>query len=190
MPYSDPRFDDAVRSIVRNSDHTHFFDIGCGSGKFGTIAREEKGTAAILTGVEIEQAYIEQFKLADIYDTVHNTDIIDFIDARPSFSTDFVYIGDCIEHLKKSDGIDLLHYLIYRSKQIVLVIPDKYIQYDWHGHASEAHRSVWDASDFSQFDYTHQKDGFMNLYTVRGYLDDPDAVFDATEDESAQVEKA
>lgn len=87
-----------------------------------------------------------------------------------------MFIGDCIEHMRKSDGIDLINYLVYRSKEIIMLFPNKYIQYDWMGHTSEAHRSVWSETDFDGFEYTYETKDYMNLVRIKGYIDDPCAI--------------
>ena len=60
---------------------------------------------------------------------IHNCDINNFIDDNPDYVTDVVIIGDCIEHLRKSIGLDLINYFVYRCKYIIIIFPSKYIQY-------------------------------------------------------------
>lgn len=176
MPYSDDQFDTKLKSIIKKSKYSKYFDIGIGAGKIGKIIREIKGQSVYLSGVEIEGEYIDKFSLNTIYDDIYNGDAIDYVDSKPSFSTECVFIGDCIEHIRKSDGIDLINYLVYRSKEIIILFPNKYIQYDWMGHTSEAHRSVWSKTDFDGFEYTYETRDYMNLVRIKGYIDDPCAI--------------
>jgi hypothetical protein len=41
---------------------------------------------------------------------------------------DAVILGDCIEHMRKSVGLDLLNFLVYRSSIIVVKFPVQMIQ--------------------------------------------------------------
>lgn len=170
MPFSDPIFDNKLKDVIKNSDDFNFLDIGCGAGKFGYFLRSLKFANENLIGVEVDRSYIKKYSLKKLYTKIFNEDIISFINKRPDFSTDFVFIGDCIEHLKKSDGIDLIHYLLYRSKIIVMIYPDRYVQYSWEGHASEAHRSAWFKDDFKNFDHEFINEGSMNFIIIKGYL--------------------
>ena len=83
---------------------------------------------------------------------------------------DLVVIGDCIEHMRKSEGVDLLNFLIYRCKYILIHYPDRYVQGSVDGHIHEAHISVWSEHDFSGFDYLLIKNGFIHSYAVNGFL--------------------
>lgn len=176
MPYSNPSFDKTIEKFLIKHKFEHYLDIGPGAGKYGKIIRKNFPNAKI-TGVEAEQSYIKQFELKDLYDNVYPTQIEMFIEDKPDFTTDVVIIGDCLEHLKKSDGIDLLHYLIYRVHYIIVIFPTKVIQYSWQGHKREAHLSVWSKHDFAQFDSKFFKKKFMNLAIVKGYLEDSTSVY-------------
>lgn len=168
MPHSDPTFDRVVCAFIRKHEAQHFLDIGAGSGKYAMLIRSCFPKATII-GVESEAAYVREFKLAKLYTKIVHERIEHFVETQPDFVTDIAIIGDCIEHLSKSAGIDLLHYLMYRTRYIIIVFPTAYIQYTWRNHRSEAHRSVWDKSDFVQFEHTFRKKGFMNMVIVTGY---------------------
>jgi len=47
---------------------------------------------------------------------------------------DAVILGDCIEHMRKSVGLDLLNFLVYRSRIIVVKFPVQMIQDPYQGH--------------------------------------------------------
>lgn len=178
MPYSNPVFDQIVKNFIKRHKFTNYLDIGIGSGKYGKIIKNIFPKAKVF-GVEVDKSYIKQFNLKKIYDGVYNEKIETFINNRPDFITELAIIGDCIEHLKKSNGLNLIHFLVYRCKYILIVFPSKYIQYSWQGHTSEAHMSVWDEKDFEQFDYKFKKKKFINLVVIRGYLSDPAAIVES-----------
>src|SRR5437870_5018807 len=83
---------------------------------------------------------------------------------------DAVMIGDCIEHMRKSVGVDLLNFLVYRSKIIIVKFPLQMIQTSWQDHKSEAHISIWSEHDFRGMDYLFSERNFICLALVRGYL--------------------
>lgn len=174
MPYSQNTFDEDVQRLVREMAPARVLDVGVGAGKYSEIVRAASPSARII-GIEICEDYVERYSLNVKYDELHIVSVVDFCRDNPDFSCDLVIIGDAIEHLSKSAGVDLVHYLIYRCKRCVVIWPSKYVQYSWQGQASEAHRSVWGARDFELFDHTIEARSFMNMAILVGYLDDPAA---------------
>src|SRR4051794_7206525 len=158
MPYSMDVFDDVVRRILTMTRPASVLDIGPGAGKYGRIMREiDRKTATLtsLTCVEIDKKrVIEAFSLEKIYDKVINENAAKLIRNIPEITGDVAIMGDVIEHLTKSEGRDLLEFLQYRFKHVILVIPVDYPSLSWIGpdgtnHAQEAHVSIWLPSDFS-----------------------------------------
>ena len=173
MPYSSNAFNNQVAAIARLLRPSTVCDIGPGAGKYGRIMRliaEQNHFQTKVTAVEIDQSYVDQFQLPSLYDEVIVKNAVDMItDVRCRY--DLIIIGDCIEHLRKSDGVDLLNFLIYRSGYIIVIYPEALIQDDWEGHLQEAHISVWGPEDFRGWKTVHVvKDG-MHLFLVRGYQD-------------------
>jgi hypothetical protein len=168
MPQSMPIFDDELELYFRGQPHDSILDIGPGEGKYGQLLkRVQPGTRRI--GVEIDPSYVEQYKLRDVYDDVLIMDAAKLMDdVRRKFGA--VIIGDVIEHMRKSTGVDLLNFLAYRSQIIIVKFPVQMLQDDWHGHVSEAHVSVWNEVDFATFDHVHVERDLMRLVLIRGYL--------------------
>lgn len=175
MPYSDCRFDLVVEEFIKKHKFSNFLDIGSGAGKYGKIIRNIFPDANIV-GIEAEKSYIKEFKLKDIYTKIHHEYIERFIDKNPDFQTEMVIIGDCLEHLKKSAGIDLINFLVYRAKYILIIYPTKCIQYSWRGHHTEAHMSIWNNKDFAGFGHKIIKKDFMNFVVLKGYIGDPETI--------------
>lgn len=175
MPYSSILFDQQVRRFIEQKKFSKYLDIGSGAGKYGQIIREVIENPYIET-IEPEKKYIKEFKLIKLYDKIYNTGVEHFFDSRPDYTTNVVIIGDCIEHLKKSDGIDLINFLVYRCNYLIIIFPSKVIQYSWQGHSMEAHRSIWTRNDFEDFDYQYFRKEFMNLVIVKGLLEDKHAI--------------
>lgn len=175
MPYSDSRFDTLVEEFIKKNKCGNYFDIGSGAGKYGKLIRNIFPDVNIV-GIEAEKSYIKEFKLKDVYNKIHREYIERFIDKYPDFQTEVAIIGDCIEHLKKSVGIDLINFLIYRTKYILIIYPTKVIQYSWRGHHTEAHRSIWSEKDFGGFEYKIRRKDFMNFVVLKGYIGDPKTI--------------
>jgi trans-aconitate methyltransferase len=188
MPYSNSSFDVLIANLLRRWSYRYYLDIGPGAGKYGKLIRWQFPEAYI-EALEPNQTYVSHFNLAEIYDHVAVTSAIEIVDSNPDYHTECVIIGDCIEHMKKSEGVDLLHYLLYRSKRILVAVPDKYIQYSWQGQASEAHRSAWGRRDFKALKHRWHAKGYMRLAVIDGYLGDPKAVVNPATKELLQTHR-
>ena len=173
MPVSSPLLDAHMTTILRLMQPAKVCDIGPGAGKYGQLVRQLAtldGFTSSVTAYDIDASYVEHFGLREIYDEVVVGDAVDLIkDVRRRF--DLVIIGDCIEHLRKSDGIDLINFLVYRSGYIAIAYPERYVQDDWHGHEQEAHISVWSREDFRALSFLEVVVGNMHLFLIRGYQD-------------------
>lgn len=178
MPFSESTFDQRIAGFIDTCKFKTYLDIGAGTGKYGRIIREIKRKEAYIIAVEPDVSYIKKYRLKSIYNQVIDQKIENYICGNPDFVVEMAIIGDCLEHLKKSDGIDLIHYLVYRTKAIIIVFPSKYIQFSYQGHLLEAHNSVWSEEDFGQFQHEYIKEGFMNLVFLRGFLDDTEALIE------------
>jgi hypothetical protein len=170
MPYSSFIFDNAIAEIIKFIKPRTFLDLGAGAGKYGSIVKEIDPSIETIA-VEIEKDYIEKFNLHSIYKQVWNISVTDLIQPKYFDSNfDVVMIGDILEHLKKSEGVDLLNFLIYRCRWIIVEFPHRYLQNAVDGYATEAHISVWTENDFLSFERTqmYAKD-MQRLIIFRGY---------------------
>lgn len=124
-----------------------------------------------LTGIELDLSYVEKFDLRKYYDELVIGPAIDLL-KNVYRRFDLVIIGDCIEHMRKSEGVDLLNFLIYRSAYIMVIYPEAFRQDDWDGaHIQEAHISTWGPSDFANWEYLHLTHRKVHFYLLRGYED-------------------
>jgi len=177
MPYSSFIFNDAIKEIIKLLQPKTFLDIGAGAGKYGSIVREINPSVKT-TAVEIEKDYIEKFNLSSLYDQIWNIPVSDI--TQPKYfdlNFDVIMVGDILEHLKKSEGVDLLNFLIYRCQWIIVEFPHRYLQNAVDGYSSEAHISVWTENDFLSFERTqmYAKDT-QRLIVLRGYCENNIAV--------------
>ena len=114
MPYSTPTFDDELQLYFREVHHNCVLDIGPGEGKYARMLRRLQADIRLIA-VEVDPDYVERYKLRELYDEVWVLNAVDLID-NPDHTFDAVIIGDCIEHMRKSMGLDLLNFLVYRAK--------------------------------------------------------------------------
>lgn len=167
MPFSSSAFDYYIGTLIDLLQPANVLDIGPGAGKYGKLIKQKDFQSSV-TAVEIDSSYVEQFELADIYDEIIIDDAVNLIN-RPEVRFDLVIIGDCIEHMRKSAGVDLLNFLMYRSGYICIVYPERYIQDAWEGHAAEAHISTWSMADFKAWETVHRSWEGMHLFLIKGY---------------------
>jgi len=168
MPFSHKLFDELSEKTISTINPKIILDIGVGAGKYGKILQKIGGIHSI--AIEIEKRYVTEYKLDMIYDEVRIMNAVDLIETDIESKWDLVIIGDMIEHLKKSDGIDLLNFLLYRSKYIMVVFPDKYLQNEIHGNKYEAHISSWSKHDFVGFEHFYRELNNMRFVLINGFL--------------------
>jgi len=168
MPYSGTLLDDVAERFIARTQAKTVLDIGAGAGKFGRICARAL-PAASLTAVEIEPNYVEKFHLWTLYGEVKVQPALQLLDDI-EMEVDLVILGDVIEHHRKSEGLDLLHFLVYRSKYILIQYPERYRQNALDGYRSEAHMSVWSLKDFAPFEYAVVTQSPLVLVAVNGYL--------------------
>ena len=171
MPYSNSVLDDRILQILKQIQPSIVYDIGAGAGKYGQMVKENLPDTHSVA-IEIDSDYIKRFKLPTIYDDVLEMSANDLVSER-FYDTDFdtVIIGDCIEHLKKSDGIDLLNFLVYRARWILVQYPIKYLQNTFEGKHQEAHISVWGDTDFVSFEIEETlSETSQKCVLIKGYL--------------------
>ena len=139
-------------------------DIGTGSGKYAKLIG---GRGLSITGVEINKEYIDRFKLGSLYDYLLVQDASTYF---PNEVYDLVIFGDVLEHLLKSDGLNLLHFWMYKCKWLYLVVPVGYVQNVADN--AESHISCWSIEEFSLFPtdtIIEQKEDKLRII-MKGYI--------------------
>jgi len=172
VPYSDDAFDIVVGRVVEKVAPNRCIDIGSGAGKYCRIVRALRPSAYIVA-VEIEQDYISRFRLESFADEVRCMNADRLIYTAIDETYDLAIFGDSLEHMRKSRGMDLLEFLIYRTRFIIIVYPERYLQNSVNGYGSEAHLSIWTPADFAKFRHTPilEQSG-QRLLVLEGYLSD------------------
>jgi hypothetical protein len=171
MPYSSDILDPEICAWLAAHPADRYLDVGAGAGKYGRILRTLFGPAPHLTAMEPDASYHGRFALAEIYDVVDGREADALVDAEPDFTTGICILGDVIEHMRKSAGLDLLNYLVYRCRWTLVVYPTRYVQGAWEGHKLEAHRSAWCREDFDALDVDDFRErGGITMVVIRGYI--------------------
>jgi len=164
LPSSTNRHLSTAAEAIRTSGAESVLDVGIGCGKWGLLCREyldvfqgrtkpEEWKVKIF-GVEGYEPYKRYYPwLAHIYDGICWNSIQDsfefFIDGESGY--DLVIAGDVIEHLTKTDALNVLGKLSWIArKRMILSIP---IGTEWLNNVVpnendlEKHRSVWDPNE-------------------------------------------
>jgi len=168
MPFSHNRFDEYMETVIKTCAYDKWLDIGAGAGKHGKMIRRLLPHANI-TGVEIETKYISKYKLSAIYNTVRPINAMRLMD-EPKTEYEGIILGDIIEHLPKSQGLDLIHFLIYRCKTMVIIYPLERIQNSYEDSRHEAHISAWGEDDWNLFISTIIRHPHSHFVVLEGYI--------------------
>ena len=170
MPYSEKTFDKRILEFLREHKARDYVDIGPGAGKYGKLICQAVPDTHIIA-IEAHEPYIAKFNLPYFYNEIHGVRAEDFF-FRPEqtdFQTDIVIMGDVIEHMRKSAGVDLINYFAYRSTFQIIVYPRRRLQFSVGGVKTEAHLSAWSEVDFENFDYKFESDGTTDLVILQGF---------------------
>lgn len=172
MPSSAITFDNVFQLICQILKPRTVFDFGAGAGKYGRLIKLLNETHKTLientTAVEIDEEYIKNFSLESIYSKVLQTDLKAVV-GEEAINGDLAILGDVLEHLPKSKGVDICEFLMYKFKHIYIVTPIDMIQDSWHGKTQEMHISRWFEVDFQNYPDTSciRLDGML-LVVING----------------------
>jgi len=131
---------DIILNWVRELPLSTVLDIGAGSGTYRKMFTKNRvRTTAHWTAIEAWKPYIDNFKLAELYDSVINNDIRN-VDIASLGQFDIVFMGDVLEHISKQDAIELVDKVMAVAKCAVISIPIvHWPQSDLHGNPFEVH---------------------------------------------------
>lgn len=163
--YSWPTFDSLTQRIVQTINPKRILDIGAGGGKYGALL---KGVVpeCEFTALECDEAAFPQLREVG-YDHILPI-TADRLYERGGDLYDVVILGDVIEHMLHSQGRDLLEFLNYRSRYLLISTPEcmpmsRPVFF-------EGHNSLWRPDSFVWHDYwAHQQCGIMHFYLLRGH---------------------
>lgn len=173
MSGSFPIFDAAAEHLISAIAPARALDIGAGAGKYGHILTRA-APACERVALEIEAAHVERFALHEVYQRVEVIDAAQWWRANTEESFDLVIAGDCLQQLHKSEGLDLLNALVYRSAWLLVVAPEFVVQGAVEGLSSAVHRSAWSERDLAWHDlWAWDNTRSVTMALLRGYRSSP-----------------
>jgi hypothetical protein len=173
MSGSFPIFDAVCEHLIGAIAPARALDIGAGAGKYGRLLANA-APACERVALEIEARHVEQFALRDLYQRVDIVDAADWWRVNHEESFDLVILGDCLQQMAKSDGLDLLNAMLYRAAYLVVVAPEFVVQGAVDGLASAVHRSAWSERDLHWHDFWAWDNArSVTLAVLRGYRSAP-----------------
>jgi len=152
MPGSRGDLDHVFTGLLTAAKPTKLLDCGAGRGKYGMLARDLVPDCSRFA-IEVDREYICQYGLGNLYRTVWAVDLADVRAVQAALGGrefDLVVMGDVLEHLPKSAGVDLIHFMAYRCKWLFAVWPIGWVQ-RVDGKPFEEHLSAWGFQDFGAF---------------------------------------
>ena len=169
MSGSFPIFDAAAEHLIGHIAPTRALDLGAGAGKYGQLLARA-APACERVAVEIEPSHVERFALRDLYQRVDVADAARWWRDHPEEAFDLVVAGDCLQQMAKSEGLDLLNALVYRSAWVLVVVPEFVVQGMVQGLASAVHRSAWSERDLDWHDlWAWDNTRSVTMALLRGY---------------------
>jgi len=166
-------YDEMIIQLLKLIQPKRVLDIGPGQGKYAALMAQAE-LNAYTVALEIDPTYVDQFDLRNKYSEVRIGDAGDlpYLPEARNELFDCVLIGDCIEHMPKSRGLDLLNFLTYRTGYIIVVAPE-FSYYDTAANNfahTESHISVWSEFDFQWHDrFAYMRSEIMQIFILRGY---------------------
>ena len=147
-----------VLDVILQLDPGSVLDIGCGSGKYGVLAREYLPKAQI-DGIEGFARYITDVHRV-VYDRIYEANALELV---PTLGTyDLVMMIDMFEHLTFEDGAKLLNELSTRSQHILVSVPVWHPEQDaMHGNVLQEHHAQYDVPKLREL-------GFRQIWRVSG----------------------
>lgn len=162
-------FDTVVQHLLEAIGPATALDIGAGAGKYGRLLAQAVPHCH-RTAVEPEASYIERFSLTTQYHALHRCTADHWMAAALDSRYDLAILGDCIEHMPKSAGLDLLNFLVYRCAYVLVIAPEFVVQGAVGDVAGEAHLSVWSERDLGWHDlWAWDNCRAVSLLLLRGY---------------------
>jgi len=162
-------FDRVAEHLISTIAPAGALDIGAGAGKYGRLLQSVAPGCETLA-LEIEAQHIVGARLHELYAEVVQADAADWWRSNPDEVFDLVIVGDCLQHLPKSAGLDLLNAMSYRSAWLLVLVPEFVVQGSVDGLASAVHRSVWSERDMHWHDlWAWDNTRAMSLFVLRGY---------------------
>lgn len=154
--------------FVKKIKPKKILDLGSGIGKYGKLLDSAGLEECHITAVEINEEFDTRLKLH--YDRVVFADVTEYPYYPDNIEQvyDLVIMGDILEHLKKSDGVDLVEFYVYRAGYMYIQFPLFMVQFSGGVHIKENHLSVWAERDFDRFVHDYQEISGIGRVIIEG----------------------
>ena len=147
-----------VLDVILQLEPRSVLDIGCGSGKYGVLAREYLPKAQI-DGIEGFAPYVTNVHRV-VYDHIYEANALEVVPTLNHY--DLTMMIDMFEHLTFEDGAKLLDNLSKRSRHILVSVPVWHPEQDaMHGNVLQEHHAQYDVPKLREL-------GFSQIWRVSG----------------------
>lgn len=134
MPYSSDSGKQHIKNILSRVKKDTVLDIGAGSGTYAKLLPD-----SLVTGIEIFEPYVEEFKLPELYKKLIVGDARE-IDYSALGRFDVAIAGDVLEHMTVEEAKTLVEKLRSIADTVIVSIPiGFYPQGEYNGNPHEAH---------------------------------------------------
>jgi SAM-dependent methyltransferase len=142
-------------------------DVGCGTGRGGTIIRRHRGHI-LMVGADIFMPYLQKCRKSNIYDALVYCDARRLPFRKKTF--DAAICREVIEHLERQEGEELIKQLEQIArKQLILTTPvGVYEQHESDGNPFQEHRSFREPGDLRRLGYTVRGVGIRKMHGEQG----------------------
>lgn len=174
MPTSDTHAITDVLHVIELINPTSILDIGLGFGRWGVLCRElldvnqrgklkQEEWECRIDGYEICADY-RYPGWSVYYDEITVGDARQLIKKAGHY--DLIIAGDVIEHLEKSEGMELLEDMLSHGKYVIVTSPRGFRpQGPVYGNPHEVHKSGWSGDDFKKYPHLY-KDVWITFVAV------------------------
>ncbi len=162
-------FDSLIGQLIEWIQPHSALDMGAGTGKYGALLKA-RAPHCRRVAVEPQVEFSERFSLPTAYDELHTRTGAEWQAQASGERFDVAILGDCLSHMPKSQGQDLLNFLVYRCAYLLVVAPE--FMPDAQGASEhEVRRSVWSERDLRWHDlWAWDNCRATGLFLLRGYL--------------------
>jgi predicted nicotinamide N-methyase len=119
MGHSDPTNKPWTIAKIKELNPATVLDCGAGAGIYLDLIKKEIGNNVIVDAVEVWMPYIEQFDLANRYNSLYNIDLR----KMSNFNYDLVILGDVLEHMTENDALKVWDLVASQAKYAIISIP-------------------------------------------------------------------
>lgn len=181
MSGSFPVFDAVVQGLMVRLAPQRALDLGFCIGKYGQMLAATAPDCH-RAGIELDPVRGQE-GLQGPYATVHAGDVRSWWRQHPHACFDLVILGDCLGYLPKSEGLDLLNFMVHRCGHLVAVAGEFPALGSPDGPIPNAPMSVWSERDLQWHDrWAWDNCRATTLMVLRGYQSSPVALHDLVDD--------